>query len=310
MENRSIKNKNNKSKSKSNHEPNGLTPIEPDKGCKCHSSNGLHHFNCLPDHLRFNQYVHTGYRVDLSTWECLKSLFYLHNESFNVYSHGLATIALILLSPYVYGKISHLEFNPILYPIHHITSTTCVLFSAIYHLMMCHEGGNPAYQSLITLDYLGVWLVTGLSCITFLRATFFCFPLVNWIVMSMYVLLCFITFLYVKKGTNSKTRMQPLVILGAVRMFVLFPTRCIMTTLGYTTGPQGTIWYTIGVEMIGLIGGIVNLSRLPERFYQGRMDFFFNSHNIMHLIVLTAPYVLHSGTVMDFEWMETVECPI
>ena len=87
MENQS-KRRNNNFKSKPNYEPNGSTPIESDKGCKCHSSNGLHHFNCIPDHLRFYQYVHTGYRVDLSTWECIKSLFYLHNESFNVYSHG------------------------------------------------------------------------------------------------------------------------------------------------------------------------------------------------------------------------------
>ena len=223
---------------------------------------------------------------------------------------GFATIALILLSPYVYGKISHLQFNPILYSIHHITSTTCVLFSTIYHLMLCHKGGKPAYDCFITLDYLGIWVVTGLSCITFLKATFFCFPQIHLTVMSIYFLVCFITFIYVKKGTNSQTRLQPLVALGAVRMFVLYPARCIMTTLGYTTGPLGTIWYTMGVEMIGLLGVLMNLSRFPERFFQGKVDYFFNSHNIMHLMVLTAPYVLHSGTVMDFQWMETIECPV
>ena len=89
MKNRSQSRNNNDFKTKSNYLQNGSTLIEPDNGCKCHSSNGLHHFNCLPDHLRFNRYVHTGYRVDLSTWGCLKSLFYLHNESFNVYSHGM-----------------------------------------------------------------------------------------------------------------------------------------------------------------------------------------------------------------------------
>ena len=66
---------------------NGL--IKVPKSCKCHGANGLHRFNCMPEHLQLNKYIHTGYRVDLSTWECLKSLFYLHNESFNVYSHGM-----------------------------------------------------------------------------------------------------------------------------------------------------------------------------------------------------------------------------
>ncbi|XP_028406100.1 progestin and adipoQ receptor family member 4-like [Dendronephthya gigantea] len=300
---------NNNSKSKSNHESNGLTPIEPDKGCKCHSSNGLHHFNCLPDHLRFNQYVHTGYRVDLSTWGCLKSLFYLHNESFNVYSHGLAMIALIILSQYVFGKTSHLRFDPILYSIHYITSTACMLFSSIYHLMLCHNSGKPAYDSLIKLDYFGIWLVTGLSCLTFLKATLFCFPQVHLAVVSIYFLLLCVSFIFAKKTTSQKTRLQSLTIMGVVRGLFIYTTRYIMSILGYTTGPLNTFRYIIGGEMIGVLGGIINVSRLPERWFQGRVDYFFNSHNIMHIVVLFAPVMSHAGTVMDFEWMERVECP-
>ena len=90
MDNQSCHRKNNNENAL---EKNGLqngnaTPIEANKTCKCHSSNGLHHYNCVPKHLQFNRFVHTGYRAELSTWDCLKSLFYLHNESFNVYSHG------------------------------------------------------------------------------------------------------------------------------------------------------------------------------------------------------------------------------
>ena len=223
---------------------------------------------------------------------------------------GLAAIGLILLSPYVYGKISHLQFDPILYPVHHITSTTCVLFSAIYHLMSCHKGGQPFYNRFITLDYFGILLVTALSCLTFLKATFFCYPQVHLTVLTIYFLLGFVSFVYIKKGTNAETRTLPLLALGVLRMFVLYPARCIMTTLGYTTGPLGTIWYAIGVEMVGLFASIINFSYLPEKLFEGKLDYFFNSHNIMHLFILIGPAVLHSGTVIDFEWMQLVECPI
>ena len=218
-------------------------------------------------------------------------------------------IVLIFLIPYVYGKTSHLRFDPILYSIHHITATTCMLFSAIYHLMLCHEGGKPAYDSLIKLDYFGIWLVSGLSSLTFLKATLFCFPQIHQIVLSIYFLLLSVSFIYARKAATQKARMQPLVLLGALRVFILYSTRWIMSLLGYTTGPLGIIWYTMGGEMIGLLGGITNMSRLPERWFQGRVDYFFNSHNIMHIIVLVAPAVSHIGTVMDFEWMERVECP-
>ena len=91
---------------------NGSTPIEADKSCKCNTSNGLHHFNCVPEHLRFNKFVRTGYRVDLGTWDCLKSLFYLHNESFNVYSHGRYKSAVLFNEVAIRtGVASHYHFT-------------------------------------------------------------------------------------------------------------------------------------------------------------------------------------------------------
>lgn len=46
-----------------------------------------------PPHLQFNKYVLTGYRPISSVQECIKSLFYLHNELGNIYTHGEWDIA-------------------------------------------------------------------------------------------------------------------------------------------------------------------------------------------------------------------------
>lgn len=42
----------------------------------------------MPKHLQFNPYIFTGYRPLLSVWGCLNSLFYLHNETINILTHG------------------------------------------------------------------------------------------------------------------------------------------------------------------------------------------------------------------------------
>lgn len=42
----------------------------------------------LPKHLQFNKDIWTGYRKPMSSRSCMKSWTYLHNESFNCYSHG------------------------------------------------------------------------------------------------------------------------------------------------------------------------------------------------------------------------------
>lgn len=48
-------------------------------------------FGKAPPHLQFNKYVLTGYRPVSTAEECLGSLFYMHNELGNIYTHGKTT---------------------------------------------------------------------------------------------------------------------------------------------------------------------------------------------------------------------------
>ena len=44
--------------------------------------------NQIPSHLRFNKYVLSHYRPETNWIGCVKSLFYLHNETVNILTHG------------------------------------------------------------------------------------------------------------------------------------------------------------------------------------------------------------------------------
>ena len=44
--------------------------------------------NQIPRHLRFNKYVLSHYRPETNWIGCVKSLFYLHNETVNILTHG------------------------------------------------------------------------------------------------------------------------------------------------------------------------------------------------------------------------------
>jgi hypothetical protein len=48
----------------------------------------LLHWKDMPQHLQFNPYVLTGYRPLQTVKGCLTSLFYLHNETINILTHG------------------------------------------------------------------------------------------------------------------------------------------------------------------------------------------------------------------------------
>jgi len=47
----------------------------------------LYTFGMIPDFLQSNPYIRTGYRHGLTVRECFVSLFYLNNESVNIWSH-------------------------------------------------------------------------------------------------------------------------------------------------------------------------------------------------------------------------------
>lgn len=64
-----------------------------DKAVQCNGSTGdptlmLQDWQEMPRYLQFNPYIHTGYRPLQNVSECFGSLFYLHNETFNILTHG------------------------------------------------------------------------------------------------------------------------------------------------------------------------------------------------------------------------------
>ncbi|KAL0274668.1 UNVERIFIED_CONTAM: hypothetical protein PYX00_002741 [Menopon gallinae] len=55
--------------------------------------------NDMPKYLQFNPHILTGYRPMLSTVESIKSLFYLHNETVNILSHGIPIVYILWTVP-------------------------------------------------------------------------------------------------------------------------------------------------------------------------------------------------------------------
>lgn len=54
---------------------------------------------------------------------------------------------------------------------------------------------------------------------------------------------------------------------------------------------------------MAVIGGIIGALRIPEKWLPGQVDFYLNSHNIMHVVVVTAVWSMHAATMQDINWM-------
>ena len=61
-------------------------------------------------------------------------------------------------------------------------------------------------------------------------------------------------------------------------------------------------------DAIAILGGVIGALRVPERYFPGRFDFFFNSHHIMHVLVLVAVVQMHYAAKLDLKWLSDPQC--
>lgn len=131
-----------------------------------------HHFRDIPKYLQDNHFIHTGYRVKYSTHEIWRSLFTWHNETGNIWTHGVGSVVLTLVALCFHAERAfsltaedHLVFLGFF-----SGAFICLATSTLYHSSHCHS--KDAYVLFGCLDYAGIsTMICGSSTI----ATYYLF---------------------------------------------------------------------------------------------------------------------------------------
>uniref|UniRef100_A0A3P9L430 Progestin and adipoQ receptor family member IVb n=1 Tax=Oryzias latipes TaxID=8090 RepID=A0A3P9L430_ORYLA len=186
-------------------------------------------FAKTPPHLQFNKYVLTGYRPVSTAQECLRSLFYVHNELGNIYTHGALPI--------------------------------------IYITLLCY----PAVQQTALLAYI-LLSAHGIYYATTARTNIRRLKAFTWQALFRFSLFLFRVY---GNGVGSP---------NSLRLFVI-------------------------MDAFAVLGGLVNIIQIPERFSPGLFDNWGNSHQIMHVMVVCSIIYMHWGTMEDLNWIKSFQCP-
>lgn len=157
---------------------------EPRKDGRSHVSDitfskpRLLRFSDLPHWLQDNHYILAHYRpVSNSYVSSFVSLFYLHNESVNIYTHLLGAFASILI-----GIGLHYAYFSV-YPTASLTdglacscfffgAALCLGMSATFHSINCHSERVCRFGN--ALDYLGIVSLISGSFVPMVYYGFFC----------------------------------------------------------------------------------------------------------------------------------------
>ena len=129
------------------------------------SSNAIQHivhYDQLPEWMKLDPYIKIGYRHPRDSFrDCFWSLFHLHNETVNIWSHLIAAIifSVFLIKPYFETIINDIKVptaDRAIFQLYVVCAMGCLLLSAIYHCTNSHS--EHISRCFLKLDYFGIVL--------------------------------------------------------------------------------------------------------------------------------------------------------
>nr|CCC94031.1 unnamed protein product [Trypanosoma congolense IL3000] len=262
----------------------------------------------VPERLRDNPYVLTGYRAQYDTTMCLRSFFTLHNETLNVWTHAFGFVLFVLLSFLLFSSVvlsREYVWHSIVYGSFSFACLLCMFCSTFYHLFMCHEKESLSLFAE-ALDYYGISVLIVGSYIPLLYIGFACKPYYQAIYMLCIISLgvLSVVLLALDNIRESKYRCLRLVVYIALAASGVVPLLHLYALTPRNAEVMMTFKGVVLMFSLYSTGVFFYTTRIPESLFPGRFDLYLSSHQIWHVFVLSAACVhFFSCTALYQQWL-------
>ena len=261
-------------------------------------------FEKLPKWLKDNEHLHFGHRPELRSFaECFKSIFRIHTETGNIWTHLIGFVAFVIATVIFYVRplcaTCQLDINlseKLIFLTFFIGAIMCLAFSTIFHTVSCHS--KLVNEVFARLDYAGIaFLIVG-SVIPWLYYGFYChfYLKLSYITLvSMFGILTIILAMW-NKFNKPEYRVHRAVTFVALALMSCLPIVHYFIEKGfYNSLLENSMQYTIIMGALYLTGTLLYAARIPERFMPGKCDIWFQSHQIFHVLVIAGAFVHYHG---------------
>uniref|UniRef100_A0A3Q1IJR7 Uncharacterized protein n=1 Tax=Anabas testudineus TaxID=64144 RepID=A0A3Q1IJR7_ANATE len=250
--------------------------------------------------LHRQQFIPSGYRpVGLSWRCCVLSLFQIHNETLNVWSHLLAAVCQGI-------SVDFSSLPLVLYVFSAVTYLSC---SAAAHLLQSHS--EQAHYSLFFLNYMGVGIyqygcalalyVYKHSSCQFLQIFLPAAAVLAWFSCAT---CCFAKF-YLCRLYPLHRQLFQVVPLAVTYLLVISPVvhRLIMYSWTTTTLSFMKLYGEFHlIVVLFLLSAFFFSCPIPEYFFPGRYDIFGHSHQLFHILLSFCMLTQQEALFQDFLW--------
>lgn len=254
----------------------------------------------LPAWLQNNDFLVRHHRPPLYSYRaCLRSIFSIHSETGNIWTHLLGALGFAVFGVYFfYAPVLNLDWaGSSMFFLYFVGAVTCLGLSTAYHTLNCHSAN--VCDLFCKMDYCGITILILGSFYPRLYYKFICDPLKR----LCYGALVTITGALTIKFSMSEKFGEPRYRALRASVFFGFATACgILPTFHYAlqNGWDSLMCdtkfvYMLLVMLMYVTGSCVYATRIPERFLPGAFDVIFHSHQVFHVFVVLGALLHYLG---------------
>ncbi|KAH8306283.1 hypothetical protein KR018_005884 [Drosophila ironensis] len=278
------------------------------------------HYKNLPKWLQDNDFLHRGHRPPLPSFRaCFKSIFRVHTETGNIWTHLLGCIAFIGVAVYFISRpaVEIQTQEKIVFGAFFIGAIVCLGFSFAFHTLSCHSVEMGRLFS--KLDYCGIALLIMGSFVPWLYYGFYCHYQPKVIYLSVVCVLGVLSIVVSLWDKFSEPGLRPL----RAGVFMSFGLSGVIPAVHYSIMEgwfsqmsRASLGWLILMGLLYITGALLYALRVPERWFPGKFDIWVGlyliippcdpanrkyvfqqgqSHQIFHILVIAAAFVHYHG---------------
>ncbi|PAV91692.1 hypothetical protein WR25_23159 isoform E [Diploscapter pachys] len=267
-------------------------------------------FEGLPDWLQDNEYLRTGHRPPMPSFAtCFKSIFSLHSETGNIWTHmyGCVMFFGVMLWFVTRPSIQIQWMDKLVFSAFFLGAIICLGMSFSFHTVACHS--EEVGRIFSKLDYTGISLLIVGSFIPWIYYSFYCRvqPMIIYITMITVLGIAAVIVSLWDKFAEPKFRPLRAGVFVAMGLSAIVPAihLVLVDGLDYMVGKCALLWMLLmGALYIG--GATIYATRVPERFFPGKCDLWFQSHQLFHTCVIIAAFV-HFYAITEMAMVKLME---
>lgn len=253
-----------------------------------------------PEWLQDNQYLKCGHRRPTYSYiTCTRSIFQLHNETVNIWTHligGLyfAHLCLQLITSTILTSSDRFIIGMFL-----LSATLCHIMSTIYHIYNCHSEHISRVCS--RMDYCGIIALITFSFVPWIHYGFYIYSTLKLAYLVSTISLGTLAFNLLMQDKYSEKAYRKL----RVSVFILFGISGIIPgfhwlilnfdQLSTETALRFSFYRLLFMGLLYIVGTMLYAFRIPERYFPGKCDIWWHSHQLFHVFVSAATLVHFNG---------------